>query len=316
MEQEGWRAAYSREKDRIVLISQKPRNTKEEIASIVGHEKVCACDFYIEGSEDWLMEDLALRDGSFFNIDHHSPRPELMHRVSSGNIAASYVKRNGILPSDYKVVLNHTDCDSIITAFIMLGIIEPEERFLRSVIAADHTGEEDSIADLLQSIEYSRNLDSISNSLFLMLEGKELPQDAKDMLGLREKNRERVRSMIEHNRFHKIGSIAVFITESNLDPAILVSLLPDSSAIMVSSQSKKDESRWIHRIRLGKDIDGVSLKNCNLPDFGGRWNAGSTRRHGGSTLGPLEYGKVLDQELDKLMLRPFSIKKDNPNQKR
>ncbi|MFP4117569.1 MAG: hypothetical protein ACLFTR_01460 [Candidatus Woesearchaeota archaeon] len=290
------RQKYSIKKHMIKVIHQEPVNKKNNLITSAGTEKVCACDFYVENSERWLTDGHILKDGYFLNIDHHSTLQGLQKHISSGNIAASYVKRYGVLGDDYVLLLNHLDCDSVITAFLMLGIIEPEKRFLRSVIAADHTGEKDKIADLLQALEDTRNLDFIAENLFKMIDGEELQERASRMLSIREKNRERIASMVSMNRIHKEGNVSYIITDSKLDPALLISLLPASTAIMISSKSEK-KGHWNHRIRLGMHVQGISMKELDLPGFGGRWNAGSTRRNGGTELDPKEYARIINQRL-------------------
>ena len=305
------RKLYEQKKDRIKVINQKPVNTKDELISIAGTDKVCACDFYVDGSERWLADGHILMEGRFLNIDHHSSLEELKSRISSGNIAASFVKKYGILDDDYIVVLNHLDCDSVVSSFIMLGILEPEPRLIRSVISADHTGDKDDIADLLQALEDTKNLDLIAKNLFDVMDGDEPEEEAKRLLRIREKNRERIASMVEMKRFHKEGDVSYMVTESNLDPALLVSLLPESVAIMVSSVSKepepRDEQRWDHRIRLGMKMEGISMKDLDLPDFGGRWNAGSTRRNGGTKIPPKRYAYILDRKLKERLDNRMSV---------
>lgn len=288
---------FLKKKNKIILISQKPHNTKEELEKIAGTDKICICDFYVEGAENWNYQNNILKEGNFINIDHHSPITQLRKHISSGNIAKKYVQKYNILDDDYFVIVNHLDCDSIISSFIMLGILEPTQELMRSVIAADHTGEENQISDLLQSVEHTRNIDFIANNLFKLMKGQKLENEAIQMMAIRRKNRERIDSMIKSNKYQKEGKISYFITDSNLDPTLLVSLLPQSKAIMVSSKSKKDVNKWIHRIRLGMNEENKSLKEIDLPDFGGRWNAGSTRRHGGTLIEPKEYARILNNKL-------------------
>lgn len=53
----------------------------------------------------------------------------------------AYVKEEGIASPADCVVINHTDCDSVLSSAIIRGILPPEKRFGDAAIAADHTGE-------------------------------------------------------------------------------------------------------------------------------------------------------------------------------
>ncbi len=47
------------------------------------------------------------------------------------------------------------------------------------------------------------------------------------------------------------------------------------------------------------NAEGNKLNTLDLPDFGGRWNAGSTRRFGGTSIHPEEYAEILDERMRK-----------------
>src|SRR3989338_4798283 len=129
---------------------------------------LCICDFYLQGCENGTRDTKAIWFDNIINIDHHAPLADFEHFISSGNIAIEYVKRYG--PTQLPIVINHTDCDSVLSSAIMAGRLPPEAQYGEAVIAADHTGEENKIADLLQSLtdlrdfEYSlKMLDNLEN---------------------------------------------------------------------------------------------------------------------------------------------------------
>src|SRR3989344_4629255 len=66
------------------------------------------------------------------------------------------------------IFINHTDTDGLITTAILLGKIPPNEIFLNAVLAADHTGEENFIADTLQSLETTGDLLSLEEKMELL----------------------------------------------------------------------------------------------------------------------------------------------------
>ncbi len=283
---------------RIVLIPQRPHNREEDIlAHIEDGYNVCVCDFYVQGAEKSKVKEYGLVGEKMMHIDHHSPLDDMKKHVSSGNLACTYARQNGPLDSSYKIVLNHTDCDSILSSLIMLGILKPERRFEEAVIAADHTGDENKIADLLQSIEHTRDLDFILDNLFNLLEGREIDETAKEMLLQRREMRRSLKEEIDKGNYHKVGSVSYMVDSKRLDPAMFASLLPESKAVFTAK--KRDNGRWSIRIRLGKEIDDMSLHDLDLPDFGGRWNAGSTRRHNGTEIEPKRYAEILDSEIKK-----------------
>jgi len=85
-------------------------------------------------------------------VDHHAPVPSMARRVSSANLALRYVRQCGVLPSEAVVLISHTDCDSVLAAGILRGILPPLDAFGEAVMAADHTGAPNDISDLLQSV--------------------------------------------------------------------------------------------------------------------------------------------------------------------
>lgn len=81
----------------------------------------------------------------------------------------SHVHEHGPASRADIVVIDHSDCDSILCAWLVSGRLEPDDRFGAAAIAADHTGAADPIADLLQAIEYRRDLELSFRSLNTLL---------------------------------------------------------------------------------------------------------------------------------------------------
>jgi hypothetical protein len=125
--------------------------------------------------------------GDVLNIDHHAPSPRMDRPVSSATLAIAHLRAAG-LPHG-TIVLNHTDCDSILSAGIASGRLAPEDRFSEAAIAADHTGADNEIADLLQALDGRRDLRLSFRSLDRLLRGESLEKTAED--GLAERRRKR-----------------------------------------------------------------------------------------------------------------------------
>ena len=80
--------------------------------------------------------------------------------VSSANLALDWRAASANTPTESRkaaeqavVVINHTDCDSILSSGIVSGLLDALPAYGRAALAADHTGEENAIADTLQALE-------------------------------------------------------------------------------------------------------------------------------------------------------------------
>ena len=139
----------------ITLLPENLTFTEGDIRHVHPHGVVVVCDFSVSYATEPANPMLgALTNGNIINIDHHGNDPRLESRIiTSTTQAIEYVNRFGILPDDQHCVINHTDTDSILSSLIVRGIIPPESIFAEASIAADHTGAENPIADLLQAIK-------------------------------------------------------------------------------------------------------------------------------------------------------------------
>ena len=78
------------------------------------------------------------------------------------------------------------------------------------------------------------------------------------------------------------------------DPDIAVrgelfpALVPQAAIITVASPYK--EGKWAIKVRAGLLFPtGKSILDLNLPNLGGRWDAGNTKRSGGYPGNPLDF---------------------------
>lgn len=288
----------------IELIQLKERVTENDVLRIRDSGQLIACDFYIDGIENGEDVTGGYGKGRIVNIDHHAPTPRMCRPVSSANLAIEHLRiEQHSLAGDAVVVLNHLDCDSIVTAGILTGRLPVDPRFGEAAIAADHTGAEDEIADLLQGIDgamSSRGIRDVAlpmSSLQRHLEGGMLDRFALEAL----ENRRRKRSLAEAlaPRFQQAGRLHYAVTNDGpIDGEFFPALLPGAVVIMIANRFQGIPDRWQVKIRLGLQAPpGFSLSDLGIreldPVYGGRWNAGSNRRGGGTVLAPDAYAERL-----------------------
>jgi hypothetical protein len=304
------------------ILPLRNRVTPEEVeAECPGARPIVACDFYINEAELSILdgqergaprEPVALRIGRIVNIDHHAPLPEMERPITSTRLAFEYLAV-GCEPSVAHapwVVINHTDCDSILSSALMMGLLEPDEELVAASIAADHTGEANDIADMLQGLDEGREgdrtdeqyLESLRN-LRLLREGERLELCAQRALDLRLGRRARARQLVREGRFGWVGKLAWAKLEEEIDGAFFRPLLPEAAVIMLAVRHPTLSDCWVMKLRLGAaappglTLHSLGIQNWN-PAFGGRWNAGSNKRGGGTSIEPRDYANRL---LTKLM---------------
>ncbi len=302
------------EKFPVNLYTEKSLISIEEIQETYGHEeKIIVCDFYIdklEKQKNVLIEKWGLEFENIINIDHHAAIESMQRFISSAPLAIKYVKENGP-QSEAITVINHVDCDSVLSSAIMKGVIAPDNIFAEAAIAADHTGDENKIADLLQALQDKRNYDFSIRNLKLLLEGKVIEVEAQELLEKNKAEREKAKTFVEAGAFLTKGPISYALLDTKIESAFFPSLLPEASIIVTAcpfrNENDKDASDKLElKIRLGKNtIPNLTLDKLNLSDtpihFGGRWNAGSNKRAGGTTLNIDECVDIVSERLDKFL---------------
>lgn len=286
----------------VELLKERKFITKEEIEEKFKGEKVLVCDVYVKDIENH-REGEYFRDGNLYSIDHHAPLKEFQQKISSANIAIEYVKKYGSIAKDFRVVTNHTDADSVLACLIMRGVLPPDERFAKAAIAADHTGEENEIADVLQAIQYERDIELAVRNLQLLLDGKPLEKRAAELLKERNEDRIKAEKMVGDEKIEKSGCVCYVELDKKIDPNFFIPLVPDAVIIMTFSKHKDFPDRLEARVRLGEAglEKGVSLLTIGIEsidqNWGGRWNAGSDKRGGGTNLSCEEYAYKLNDLL-------------------
>ncbi len=253
------------------------------------------------GAENLNPEPYGYSSPTIKVVDHHAPDPRWERFISSGALALDYIKLN---EPAHEAILNHTDCDSVLSAGIVTGLLPPLPEFGVAAIAADHTGEENPIADLLQELQHERNFELSLQCLHALLEGQPLPEVAIRSQQTRLRHRDRAIELADQAEM--VNDVATIITDATIDSVLLVSLLPQAKVIVISLPLHEDPTKSEVKLRLGMAAPvGTSLQKLNissfLPGFGCRWNAGSNRRGGGSPLSPTEAAHLSANRLAQLL---------------
>lgn len=283
----------------------------DSVTAAASNEPVVACDFYIDGAEKGDSVVGGYRLGSILNVDHHAPTARMRRRISSATLALDRAAAD-LLTRDRAatVVINHVDCDSILTAGIIAGLLPPERRFSDAAIAADHTGEENAIADLLQGLDAQqsrrgrgRDLDVSYRNLERLLAGSPLEPFAREALDVRLHARSAAETLVAGSAFNHIGPLSMAVLEAPIDGEFFPALLPQAAVILLMNPLPQDRARWQVKVRLGVQAPaGFALSDLGIeefdPAYGGRWNAGSNRRGGGTSLQPEDYAAALVARLE------------------
>lgn len=282
----------------IVLLPSASEYSPEQLRARVTGD-ICACDFYVTGAEQGDERPGGYLVGGVLNIDHHAPGARMARHVSSATLAIAHVRAEG--PPPGTIVINHTDCDSILSAGIASGHLPPEDRFSDAAIAADHTCADNEVADLLQSLDSRRDIRLSLRNLQLLLRDEALDDVAKGALRERRRKRDAARDLVRRGRVVVEDGIAIGLFDEPLDAEFFPSLLPEARLVMLVSPIRGSTKREV-KLRLGNRApQGLTLHALDVrgfdPAWGGRWNAGSNKRAGGTDIPPDKYAAEVRRRL-------------------
>ena len=290
---------------RVRLIDLEPRVRLEQVLALSTTGAIIACDFAIQGAATWEATPWGFVSGRVTNLDHHAAMPTMQRQVSSTNLALTRVQAHGVVPASSSIVINHTDCDSVLSSAIVAGELEPWGEFGVAAIAADHTGEANAIADLLQALDAKRDLELSLRSLRALLAGEALEAVAQEALFTRLRKRELAAQMVASSTFVERDGVFYADLPKAIDGELVSALLPGARVVVLFSPHPTDSASRLVKMRLGlAALEGISLHALDIqafdPAYGGRWNAGSNKRGGGTRLSPDEYARHLAQALEAL----------------
>ena len=292
---------------RPILIPSSNRVLPEQLLPLHPGGPVIACDFHVE-SVHLLGEEVesGYRLGRLLNIDHHAPVARMQRRICSTHLAIGHVDRAGPVGGDSAVIINHTDCDSVLSSAILLGLLPPDPAYAGAAIAADHTGEANPIADLLQALEHQRDFTGSLRNLLLIQGGAPMEAGASARLGERLRRRDRAARLVADGAFRRVGLVDLGLLEEDTEGELFPGLLPRAHVIMLAIPCTEPAGSWKMKLRLGPQAPvGLSLSALGIsefdPRYGGRWNAGSNRRGGGTTMDPQRYAELVSEGLGRAL---------------
>ncbi len=305
-------ARYSIDMNMSPEIRLLPRTGKfdPDYLETLGSATIYACDCAVNGAESWTEIQAGYSRGRILNIDHHASSPRWYRQISSTNLAMSHVLEHGPAREADIVVIDHTDCDSVLCAGLVSGRLASDDRFGAAAIAADHTGAADPISDLLQAIEYRRDRELSFRSLGTLLANGTLEPEVKTDLEKRLWERAQARASVDRGdvRLDDEG-FAWGRNDSDIDAALYPGVLPRATLILLIRPFPNAPGRWECKVRLGPAApEGLTLFEVQDDDpelsFGGRWNAGSNKYgHGGAPGGtgvaPERYAAALKSRLSR-----------------
>ena len=291
----------------IIQLETSSRYTASDFEKYRSSGMVYACDFYITGTEKWEPVVGGYQAGWLVSIDHHASTERMRRQISSTTLAIEHVRRFGPAAIPDRIVINHTDCDSILSSRVMRGDIEADDLFNDAAIAADHTGEANEIADLLQALDTDtfRNHYVSYENLQLTLNGKShlYATAIRKALDARLAKRDAACSLVSRNSFSRSGHLAYAVLTEKIDGELFVPFINDAVVIMTASPHPTEASRWNIKLRLGSSApQGMSIKDLDIgrfdPNYSGRWNAGSNNREGGTLMDPDHYAEKLSESIE------------------
>lgn len=271
----------------IILITETSRPDANDLLDLIPTSEFAVCDFSLRDIERADKHKWGYQVGRLFNIDHHADDPDFERPVSSGNLAAEFVRENGIMN---QVVVNHSDCDSIISAGIVSGLLEPKPEYEAAVIAADHTGSDNDIADLLQAVQDERDIAFSFYCLQRFESGQSLPEKAQMLLDERREKRFFAQNLVECAAVF-VRRFAHIYAKESVESELVAPFVKGAWVVAVAFKQIHNSKLTELKIRLTPEappeltLFKLGLKDVD-PAFGGRWNAGSNKRGGASLKNP------------------------------
>ena len=281
---------------------------------------IYAVDFYVEGAERWDATEGGWHHPAhpILNVDHHAPHASMQRKVSSANLALDLIHADAKPRSGDAVVISHMDCDSVLAAGILTGRLEPHTRYGEAAIAADHTGTAHPLAELLQGLDahWSRSgrpmpdatgLEYFFDCLTRLERDEPLDDFAREALDRRTRGRDTA-AEIARSRVQIDRRVAFAALDEPIEGELLLPALSEAWIVATANPHRAaPDTQWQIKVRLtGSAPSWLSLHDLDLRSFdrayGGRWNAGSNNRGGGTTLLPEEYRHNLIQALDARLL--------------
>jgi len=255
------------------------------------------CLDYFEKEEP--IGDLGYKKDNIINIDHHFPVKKFNKYISTTNLIIEYMKKHTINKNSM-IVINHTDCDSILSAGILSGRLAPLDIFAEAAISEDHTGQESLVGDLLDELQQYRDPELSFRNLTLLMENKPLEKVANDGLHKRNVDRKIIGEIAGEFKYfqNKVAYLEIGAGGRKFSGVLLPAYLK-KAAIIVVFIHKQNATKVITRLGMSAP-DGLDLRDIMQkvdPNWGGRWNAGGNERMGGTNIPVMEYLEKINNAL-------------------
>lgn len=244
------------------------------------------------------------------NVDHHLRSEEFARIVSSTPLMGEYIAEVGPFnrPEDL-VFIHHTDGDSVLSAMVAAGLLLPGEPEIdQAAIDGDHTGKANNLADRINAIEKWKDVREAARQVRLYFQDPTfIPENIRSLHDKRLKDREGTvtKAQTLGKAWDTERGIYTIESDEELRAEFLTPAFPDAQVIILAMpyelKTPEDHRQAeLHpgkrpldfRIRLGLQApQGLQLNKLGLEEvgFGGRWNAGGTKRHGPIFLEPEEF---------------------------
>jgi hypothetical protein len=292
--------SYTSKKGAVIYLVPKKINNEKDIKSLF-RGQICICDFHVKNCELGHLEKTlgdkprCIRYQDILIIDHHADIHHMRKRITSTTLAKRYVRKYGPLGVNSVILINHLDCDSILSSLIMSGEISNRKKYVTASIDSDHTGMKNILADIINSQFMENNLKESILSVLEYEQKQTIRHKASQLLSKREIDRKNALEL--SNQFKKEGAVYYFISKepANFDAALFVPFFKHAKVILIATPL--ENKLWNIKIRLGRKAKNIHLNNLNLPKFGGRWNAGGTGWEGGTKIHPKKYAKLINDKI-------------------
>ncbi|MDO8470072.1 MAG: hypothetical protein Q7S84_03625 [bacterium] len=298
--------------ERTRLMPETARVTLATVREFVPKGPVATLDYTIADSagvpsverwnrtegRDGTLLGFSYTDGgeTILNFDHHSRAREFERRVSTTNLVSQFLREGNVVEG--VPLIHHTDCDSVLASLLASGGAESNELFDNAAIAADHTGARNEIADLLQALGPFRDYTRSLYALNALLHGEQLDGETRARVEKRQRDRAQVAALPFETFAHRVVLAHI---KDRVDGELAPAAFPRAAVILLARPMPDVSNRWEIKVRAGLAFpEGRSLHELSLDAYGGRWNAGSTKRSGGTALTPEHYAELVSRQIEEV----------------
>ncbi|MBP7700490.1 hypothetical protein KA111_00330 [Candidatus Woesebacteria bacterium] len=249
-------------------------------------------------SKDGTLIGVMHDSSNVLNIDHHIPLTEMARPISTTPLVTTYVHEHGSMADkDCVIIINHVDADSLLSVLVLTGQVDAsDQRFNQAAIDADHTGRKNNIGDLLVALEPKRDLKFSLFCLNKFLRNETLPEEAQLLLKQRLSQRDEAQQLVNDGKLQYMGKgVYLIISENTLRSELFPPAKEDATIFVVATPKA---GGWEYKVRAGNAFPtNKRLNEMDIPYFGGRWNAGGTKRQGVVPIDPQTYAQLIADKL-------------------